>query len=394
MPDAPPKGKNGDVQAEATPVNTAVTAFSIMNVQTWSDQALSQMNSIAGVVAFVAGVVLLLSLGFLYVSGSALSSRLATSPESAGSKAPRPVETAAPPRNGSNGEKASVEDQRKVERLTKELTEARLAVEARRADMARLQRELAEAQKSDKTKTERVARLENDFETVKRSEQEKSSRVAQLEEQLGRVQKTEAERNSKLAQLEEQLGRVQKTDTEGTSRLAQLEEQLGRAQKTDAERAARLAQLEKDLETARQASAEKTSPAFAAAAQLPVTGTSRAITGAQREQFLHAVQGRATGKVLVSAFFENKETHDFGNSVIALLKAAGFEVIEQAPVNFFTTSRPSSGMRIGCENMAHPPKHFSTVRSGFEAMGIEIPDASVVNAQTPDVVEIQITPRE
>jgi hypothetical protein len=98
--------------------------------------------------------------------------------------------------------------------------------------------------------------------------------------------------------------------------------------------------------------------------------------------------------VIVSAFFENKETHDFGRSIVALLKNAGFTVVEQAPVNFFTTSRPSSGIRIGCEDMIHPPAHFATLRKGFEAMGIEIPNASIVNADASDLVEIQITPKE
>jgi hypothetical protein len=69
-------------------------------------------------------------------------------------------------------------------------------------------------------------------------------------------------------------------------------------------------------------------------------------------------------------------------------------VVEQTPANFFTTSRPSSGIRIGCEDMAHPPAHFATLRKGFEAMGIEISDSSVVNADSTDIVEIQITPKD
>ena len=109
---------------------------------------------------------------------------------------------------------------------------------------------------------------------------------------------------------------------------------------------------------------------------------------------MRAVQGLPTGKVIISAFFENKETHDFGQSILKLLKDTGFTVVEQTPVNFFTTSRPSSGIRIGCEDMIHPPAHFATLRNGFEAMGIEIPDSSVVNADSNDVVEIQITPRD
>ena len=362
MPDPALENKNGGARAEPIPVNTAVTAFSIMNVHTWSDQALSLTNSVAGVVALIAAAVLLISLGFLYFSGSALSSRVAA--PAVAIPEPRIARTvdAGDRRNGGfgsteslptervNGEKAAAEDDRKVARLTQELTEARLAAEARRSDLAKVQRDLAEAQKSDKAKTERVARLESDFETVKRSEQEKTSRVVQLEEQLGQVQKSEAERTS------------------------------------------RLTQLEKDLAVARKASTQEVAPPAEGPDSAPKTA--RNVTPEQREQFLHAVQGRATGKVIVSAFFENKETHDFGRSVIALLRAAGFEVVEQAPVNFFTTSRPSSGIRIGCESMSHPPSHFVSIRKGFEAMGVEIPDASIVNAQDPDVVEIQITPKE
>ena len=398
-------------------MNTTVTAISIMNAHTWSDHALTTTNSIAGMVALVAAGVLLLSLWLLYFSGSALSSRISAPLETSEPRVAKAVESGER-RNGNsrtaesqvaqaNGEKAIAENQRKVDRLTKELTEARLAAEARRSDVAKLQRDLAEAQKSDKAKTERVARLENDFETVRRSEQDKTSRVAQLEEQLGTVQKGESDRASRVTQLEKDLEATRKA-------LAQQQKDLEAARKTSAQKEKDLdearkasAQKEKDLEEARKASAQKekdlevarkasTEKAATASVQSPVAvaETARTITQPQREQFLHAIQGRPTGKVIVSAFFENKQTHDFGKSVIALLKTAGFEVIEQAPVNFFTTSRPSSGVRIGCENMSQPPRHFVTLRAGFEAMGIEIPDASIVNAQDPDVVEIQITPKE
>jgi hypothetical protein len=335
---------NGPVP-EAPPVNTAVTAISIMHVHTWSDQGLSLTNSVAGIAALISAAVLLGSLALLYFSGHELSVRVSRAidrPEPAAAK----TSDAGDRRNGSSGEKTA-RDERKVARLTRELSEARLAAEARRADLAKVERELAAAQKSDKIKTERVARLENDFATVKRSEEEKGSRVSQLEEQLGKMRKAEVDRTS------------------------------------------RLTQLEKDLETARKASSRPETDTAAAAAE-----NGRTITPAQREQFRQTVKGHATGKVIVSAFFENKETHDFGQAIIALLKSAGFEVIEQAPVNFFTTSRPSSGVRIGCEDMAHPPSHFLTIRKGFEAMGIQIPDTSVVNAQEPDVVEVQITPKE
>jgi hypothetical protein len=101
-----------------------------------------------------------------------------------------------------------------------------------------------------------------------------------------------------------------------------------------------------------------------------------------------------TGKVIVSAFFDNKETHEFGAQILNLLKEDGFAVIQRAPINFFTTSRPSGGVRIGCENISAPPPHFATVRQGLKAMGVDAPTTTLINAREEGVVEIQVTPRE
>src|ERR1700737_2377287 len=120
----------------------------------------------------------------------------------------------------------------------------------------------------------------------------------------------------------------------------------------------------------------------------------RKITPEQRAQFLNAVRGRPTGRVIVSAFFDNKETHDFSQEILSLLRQGGFEVIQSAPINFFTTSRPLSGVRIGCEDIVNPPPHFATVEKGFRAIGLDAPTTTLINAREKDVVEIQVTPKQ
>jgi len=119
----------------------------------------------------------------------------------------------------------------------------------------------------------------------------------------------------------------------------------------------------------------------------------RRITPEQRSQFLKAVRGLPTGKVIVSAFFDNKETHHFGAEIVSLLKEAGFNVIESAPLNFFTTSRPTSGIRIGFQDVNNAPPHAMTLQKGFSAMGSEPSTTTLVNSEEEDVVEIQVTPK-
>src|SRR4051812_14591307 len=323
----------------------AVNAISVLSLHSWPDHGLSAISSVAAIVGFVAAIILLVSLALVYFTGTEMKQRIQMTSRPAG-----PVAFAgSPPAAQTNGNTAAEAraEKGKVDKLTKELTEARLFADSKKADLARTTTELDRIQQSEKAKGERVAKLESDFETVRRLEEEKSSRVRQLEEQLQSFRDA------------------------------------------DTQKTARLSQLQKDLESAKKSPSEMT-----VAEGPPPTTARRTLGVAQRETFLQAVRGHATGKVIVSAFFENKETHDFGASVINLLKEAGFTVVEQAPANFFTTSRPSSGIRIGCEDMTHPPPHFLTLRKAFEAMGMEIPDASIVNADGNDIVEVQITPKE
>jgi len=341
---AGPTTENG---AEASPpepsgtTHAAVNTISILSFHTWPDHALSTINSVAAIVGIIAGVVLLLSLAILYFSGHEITGRI-RSPEPIARASASPIDQS----NGSSGGESRTE-RRQMARLTKDLAEARSSAEARRTDLTKATAELDRIQKSEKTKTERVVKLESDVATIRRSEEEKSSRVAQLERQISELRRA------------------------------------------DDEKTTRLKQMQKDLETA-----QKTSKQALASWVAPTPDAGREISESQRTAFMQAVKGLSTGKVIISAFFENKETHDFGRSILKLLKDTGFAVVEQTPANFFTTSRPSSGIRIGCEDMAHPPAHFATLRKGFEAMGIEIPDSSVVNADSTDIVEIQITPKD
>jgi len=348
MEAAGPTTENGAGAGPPEPSGTthaAVNAISILSFHTWPDHALSTINSVAAIVGMVAAVVLLLSLAILYFSGHEMNGRIR-----AGNRSPEPVvQASVSPSDRSNGSSAgeSRAQRRQLARLTKELAEARSSVEARRADLTKTTAELDRIQKSEKTKTELVAKLESDVATIRRSEEEKSSRVAQLEGQISELRRADEEKTN------------------------------------------RLSQMQKDLEAAQKASKQALASWVA-----PTPEAGREISESQRTAFMQAVKGLPTGKVIISAFFENRETHEFGRSVLKLLKGAGFDVVEQAPVNFFTTSRPSSGLRIGCEDMAHPPPHFATLRKGFQAMGIEISDSSIVNADASDIVEIQITPKD
>jgi hypothetical protein len=350
MEAAGPTVENGAEKALPAPSGTphaAVNTLSVFSFHTWPDHALGTINSVAALVGLVAAAVLLVSLAILYFSGHEMNGRVRVA-------AVRSPESAVPPsvlpgdQSNGNANPESRAERRQVTRLTKELAEARSSAEAKRADLANTAAELDRIQKSEKAKSERVAKLENDVATIRRSEEEKSSRVAQLEGQLSALRRAEDEK------------------------------------------ATRMSEMQKDINAARKTSGKQA----VAARSTPTTETGRLISEIQRTAFMQAVQGLPTGKVIISAFFENKETHDFGRSILKLLKDAGFTVIEQAPVNFFTTSRPSGGIRIGCEDMIHPPAHFATLRKGFEAMGIEIPDSNVVNADANDIVEIQITPKD
>lgn len=203
---------------------------------------------------------------------------------------------------------------------------------------------------------------------VSGADQRESLRLAQIETELAAARRSEAAKSSHLTKTEAELAEVRRSETAKSSRLAQVEAELAAARRSADETNALVKQLE-----------HKQGP--------------RTITPEQRSQFLDAVRGRPTGKVIVSAFFDNKETREFAAQLLSLLNAAGFDIIERAPLNFFTTSRPSSGVRIGCEDINNAPPHFDTIREGLSAIGVDAPTTGLVNAQQDDVVEIQVTPK-
>jgi hypothetical protein len=159
--------------------------------------------------------------------------------------------------------------------------------------------------------------------------------------------------------------------------------------RSDQAMALRLSQLEAELVTARLAAEQ----AKALNNQAQEKQRPRTITPEQRKGFLNAVRGMPKGKVMASAFFENEEAQDFAAELLSLLKEAGFDVIESNPLNFFTTARPSGGVRIGCEDVHNAPAQFATVRNGLKALGLDSPATTLVNAEAADVVEIQVTPK-
>jgi hypothetical protein len=194
----------------------------------------------------------------------------------------------------------------------------------------------------------------------------------------------------RLSKVEAELAAARRSEETKALWLSQTAAELVAAQRSDEAKTLRLSKAEAELAVARRSEEE----AKALAKQMEEKQGPRTITPEQRSQFLKAVHGLPTGRVIVSAFFDNKETHDFGAEILSLLKDAGFDVIERAPLNFFTTSRPSSGIRIGSQNITDPPPHFLTVRKGFRAMGLDTPTTNLVNAQEDDVVEIQVTPKQ
>jgi chaperonin cofactor prefoldin len=256
--------------------------------------------------------------------------------------------------------------------------------------LSQLETELAAARRSEETKTARFTELQGKLNDAQQSVDAKTARLSRLETELAAVRRVEGTKSARLAQLEGQLAAAGQSDDAKASRLTQLEAELVAARSSEAEKATRLSELEGKLKTARQS----VDQAQAATKRIESTQGPRSITPEQRTQFLAAVRGLSTGKVLISAFFENKETHEFGAELLNLLKEAGFKVVESAPVNFFTTSRPSSGIRIGCQDITQAPAHFATVRKGLEAIGLDVSNTSIVNAEASDVVEIQITPKQ
>jgi YesN/AraC family two-component response regulator len=208
--------------------------------------------------------------------------------------------------------------------------------------------------------------------------------------ELAALRQSEKTKTLRLSEVERELATTKRSEQSIASRLSQMEKNLAAVRLLTEEKALRLSELEAELSLARH-SAEQ---AEEAAQQLDQNESPRKISPEQRAQFFDAVRGQATGKVIVSALFSHKETHDFAQEILSLLKEGGFEVNYSVPINFFSTAWPSSGVRIGCKDDGNPPSHCSTVAAGFRAMGLEAPITTLINARENDVVEIQVTPRQ
>jgi predicted nucleic acid-binding Zn-ribbon protein len=317
-----------------------------MDVHSWSDYALSLANSAANIIGVIAAALLLIAIALIYFTSSELTERAKG-------------KVVVPP-----------QDQAKALRQS--------------------QAELAAARRSEETKAARLEKVETELAAARKSEQAKSSRLSQIEPELTAAKRSQESMGSRLSKAETELASARRAADEKTLLLSQAETELAAARKSEEEKTSRLSQVEAELATARRSADE----AGTLAKQLEQKQGPRKITPEQRTEFLDAVRGMPTGKVIVSAFFDNEETHEFGAQILNLLKEDGFEVIQRDPVNFFTTSRPSSGVRIGCENISAPPPHFATVRQGLKAMGVDAPTTTLINAREEDVVEIQVTPRE
>jgi transposase len=211
--------------------------------------------------------------------------------------------------------------------------------------------------------------VEADLAAMQGSDKDKASRLAQVESELAALRQSEEEKGLRAAQAEAELLATRREKDAIASRLVPLEAELAQTRRT-AEEATTLSKLLQD----------KHRP--------------RTITREQRNQFLEATRGQAKGKVIVSAIFFNKETHETAAEVLSLLKEAGFDLVEPAPLNFFTTSRPVSGIRVGFKNDGAEPSQVATLQKGFRAIGWDLPTTTLVNAQESDIAEIQVTPKE
>jgi len=338
-----------------------------MDVHSWSDYALNLANSAANIIGVIAVALLLIAIALIYFTGSELTER-------AKGKVVAPRQ-----------------DQAKALRQSQaELAAARRSEETKAARLEKVDTELAAARKSEQAKSLRLSQIETELTAAKRSQESMASRLSKIETELAAARRATDEKTLLLSQAETELAAARRATDEKTLLLSQAEAELAAARKSEEEKTSRLSQVEAELAIARRSADE----AGTLAKQLEQKQGPRKITPEQRTGFLNAVRGMPTGKVIVSAFFDNKETHEFGAQILNLLKEDGFEVVQRAPINFFTTSRPSGGVRIGCENISSPPPHFATVRQGLKAMGVDAPTTTLINAREEGVVEIQVTPRE
>jgi hypothetical protein len=324
--------------------------ISVLNMQSWSDHVLNLVNSTANTVAIVALAVALVSAGVIYFTGTELNGRA--------KQRKRPA-----PSDSTTGSQSR-------------FTENEIARDAGG------QPRVTTSSQSARQKPE-AARAQN-------FEQAKIAHLTQAAAELAAVQRSDEAHKARISELEHELAAARRSEEARAARLMQLETELAAARQAKEASTARLAQTEKDLVLARREAQE----AKASIGKVNEKQPARKLSPEQRQRFLDAIRGMPTGKVIISAFFNNKETHEIGSDLLGLLRDAGFQVVEPSPLDFFTTSRSSSGLRLGYQNTTSVPPHVMTLRKGFNALGLQAPTTDLVNAHESDVVEIQITPKE
>ncbi len=364
--------------------------LSIINMQTWPEHVLLVVNSAANLLALAGAAIVLIALVFAYFTGAELRKRAGEAGSAPGQDQSRALRL-------------------RVSQLQAELKTARRSEEAIALRVSKAETDLAAVRQSDETKQARIAKLEPELAAVRKATEQKTSRITQLETDLAAARSANEKNSSRLLQLQVDLATEQTATKQKTSRVAQLEAELATAQATNQKNSSHLAQVEAELDVERAANEQKNSrlsqlepqlasakksadEAKALAKQLEEKERPRTITPERRSQFLEAVNGLPKGKVIVSAIFFNKEAHELGGEIARLLKNAGFNVLSPEPLNFFTTSRPSSGIRIGFKNSNETPPEAVTLEKGFTTMGWPPEVTTLVNGQGDDVVEIQVTP--
>jgi hypothetical protein len=366
-------------------------------MQSWPEHVLNLINTTATVTSFLGGLLVLISIGFVYLSGTELTRRAREENRVPGQQPTRTSRLAKVESELAVTRKSEKEKASRLSKAEADLAKVRKSEDTKTSRLSQLETDLAAVQKSERDKTSRLSKTEAELAKIRTSEEAKTLRLSQTEGDLATTQKSEKEKASRLSQSEVELTAVRRTEEEKALRVAQLEAELLLAKKSNEETAAKLTKAENELAAARQSTAaakQSAEEAKAAANKLESKQRPRTIGREQRNQFLEATRGLPKGKVIASAIFFNKETHDLSADILNLLKEAGFEVIEPAPMNFFTTSRPESGIRIGFKSEASEPPHVATLQKAFRAIGLDPPTTTLVNSDADDVVEIQVTPKE
>ena len=286
--------------------------------------------------------------------------------------------------------KSGKEQAQQLAKAETDLGKIRAADQEKSQRVAQTEADLAATQKSNKEQAARVIELEAQLADIRSSEEEKSARLSQVESNFAGTQKSEQDKAERLTQLEAELTKARESDEAKTARVTQLEKDIAAAQRVIQENADRIAKMDAELMQTRHAAEE----AKIVAGKLEAAQKPRSITPEQRLTFLEAVRGQSRGKVIVSAIFFNNETQEFGKQITKLLNDAGFNLLDGEPLNFFTTGRPPSGIRIGFKNESSEPSHVATLLKGFRAIGLDPPLTTLVNSDSDDVVEIQVTPRQ